>query len=102
MHFDLISVIEWVMTFISGSGGVYLITQLVKKANSISFIQEGQTARIRAAAALLSAIAVVVAHVAMNGSLDVDSVQSVLMRLLEVAAVWGGAHTMHQAVEASQ
>lgn len=92
---DIVPVLQWVSGFIVSAGGVWLLTQLVKKANSLPFIHEGQTPRIRALAAVLSAVAVVVMNLAGKGELDVSSVSDLLLKVLEVGIVWGGAHSIH-------
>lgn len=102
MQFDYLSVLQWLAGFLASAGGVWVVTQLVKKANSIPFIQEGQTPRVRAVAAALSALAVLILNVSQTGALDVNSVKDVLLKLVEIGIVWGGAHSIHEATTKMQ
>lgn len=99
MQYDIIAILQSLSGFLLSAGGVWLLTQVVKKVNVISFIQQGQTPRVRAVAAALSAIAVLVLNVSTTGALDVDSLKDVLLKLVEIGLVWGGAHSIHVATK---
>lgn len=82
---------------VSGTGGVYLITRLLRWWKWFP-AHEGQAARLRAVAGVLSAIAVVVGGVA-SGNIAPESVQDVVVKLLEFAVMWAGAHTVHTVIK---
>ena len=97
MTFDLNSLFLSLSTIVSGSIGVWLSTELVKKIPAIP-VNDGQKVRIRATALALSAI--VTAVVAWtNDSLRPENVQDVMVAVVAALTMWGGAHSIHTAVE---
>lgn len=93
---QVINILQWCIGFLGSAAGVWFLTQIVKKANSIPFIREGQTPRVRAVAMAFSALAVVILNIVSHGTVDVDSLKDLVIKLLEVGVVWGGAHTVHE------
>lgn len=91
---DLASFLQQIIALVGSSAGVWGITEMVKRAPSISTINPGQVTRIRSFAAVLSALAVVIGHWS-NGTLDVQSTQGVIIEVLNFVVVLLGSHTVH-------
>lgn len=93
MTFDLSTLFLSLTTIVSGSVGVWLSTELVKKIPAIP-VSDGQKVRIRAVALALSAIATAVIAWT-NDSLRPENVQDVLVAVVAALTMWGGAHSIH-------
>lgn len=97
MTFDLNSLFLSLTTIVTGSIGVWLSTELVKKIPAIP-VNDGQKARIRATALALSAVATALVAWT-NDSLRPENVQDVMVAVVAALTMWGGAHSIHSVVE---
>lgn len=97
MTFDLSSLFLSLASIVSGSIGVWLSTELVKKIPAIP-VSDGQKVRIRAVALTLSAVATAVIAWT-NDSLRPENVQDVLIAVAAALTMWGGAHSIHTIAE---
>lgn len=82
------------MEVVGGGLGVFLATNLVKLSDKIPWVKQGQVAKVRAVAVLLSAIATVLFGL-VDKNLTPTNVQNLLMDLGTCLAIWGGAHVTH-------
>lgn len=97
MTFDLNSLFLSLTTIVTGSIGVWLSTELVKKIPAIP-VNDGQKLRIRAVALALSAVATAVIAWT-NDSLRPENIQDVMVAVVAALTMWGGAHSIHSVVE---
>lgn len=80
-----------------GSGvGVWLVTELVKKAPQIP-INEGNKTALRATAGACSALGVVLLGFA-NSNLQPQDLQTAIQALIGVGIAWATAHATHKVV----
>lgn len=84
-------------TIALGTPAIWFYTELAKKANSITWLKEGQKTRLRTVAGILAAAAAVVGGLA-SGTLDFTSIQDLVSALITAAAIWSGAHAVHSTV----
>lgn len=98
METGIIHVVQQFAMIAGSSVGVWGITEIVKRTPSITSISPGQVVRIRAFAAVLSAIAAIFTGWT-NGNLDPNSVQAAVMQILDFALIMLGAHTIHKSVK---
>ena len=98
---ELTQILSQTSEIVASGIGVYLATEAVKAAKSIPFIQPGQVARIRAAAAVLSAVAVLITKLA-DGSLDAVSVQDAVQSIIALLGTMALAHGVHEGVKKVQ
>ena len=77
-----------------GSVGVYASTEIVKAVKRIP-INSGDTVKLRATAAVLSAVAVLLFGL-ISGNLTPESVQDVIIKLMEFGLIWLGSHKLYQ------
>lgn len=95
---ELSQILAQTSEIVASGIGVYLATEAVKASKSISFIQPGQVARIRAAAAVLSAIAVVITKLA-DGSLDAVTIQDTVQAVIALIGTMALAHGVHESIK---
>lgn len=95
MQLDLLQVLQTAAAFIAGAGGLWLITEGVKRASWIQSINPGQKARIRGFVAVLAALGVLLGNVA-DGQLVPSDVQALFVNVLEFVTLFVGAHTVHE------
>lgn len=100
MLFDPNSILTVLGTIFAGSIGVWLSTEVVKNIKAIP-INEGQKERIRAFAMVASSIVTVLVAWS-NDSLRPDDVQAVIKDVLLALSVFGGAHSIHKAVNSGE
>jgi NAD(P)H-dependent FMN reductase len=97
---DLAHILTQAGEIMAGGAGVYMATFLAKKANSIPWVTPENVASVRACAAVLSLVAVVISKAA-DGSLDTVTVQNLMQAVLAFLGTWALAHTIHASVKAS-
>jgi hypothetical protein len=76
--------------------GVYAFTAGAKAIKAIP-VSEGQTARVRTLAGVLSAVASIGVAYA-NGNLDGATLQNAFMVTAQAGAIWFAAHQTHKVV----
>lgn len=80
---------------VAGGGlGVFFATNFVKLSDKIPWIKQGQVAKVRAVAVLLSAIATVLFGL-VDKNLTPTNVQNLLMDIGTCLAIWAGAHVTY-------
>lgn len=82
----------------AGGVGVFIATAIAKQAKSISWVTPENVASVRACAAVLSALAVIVSKSA-DGSLDAVNVQDLIQAVLAFAGTWALAHGVNAGVK---
>lgn len=91
---ELTNLLTLLTTVLTGGAGVWLATEAAKRIKAIP-VSEGQTARIRAVAAVLSVLAVCLEGLA-SGNLAPDNLQQLAVAVLTAAATFSAAHTAHK------
>lgn len=86
--------LQAIFSVLGGGTGGWALTELVKLAPFIP-INEGMKGKLRATAALMSSLSVVVIGVA-DGSLDISSAQGLLAAVVQFSAAWGLSHLIHK------
>ncbi|MFZ6014831.1 MAG: hypothetical protein ACOYUZ_00530 [Patescibacteria group bacterium] len=94
----LIQLLSTALLLATGAAGVWGATELVKRAESIKWITEGNKPALRATAAAFSALAVVFLGL-VSGTLTPESVQDVFVKILEAGLIWAGAHGTHKLLD---
>ena len=80
---------------VGSGGGVFALTQVAKVANWFPWINEGQTARVRTLAGVLSAVSVVLMAFA-DKNVSVGQLQALGMAVVAFSGTWGVAHSIHK------
>ena len=94
----LSNLLKTALVVVTGAGGVWLSTELVKRAKNLPMISEHTKAALVGTAGVLSALATLVLG-AVNQNLTPETIQDVIVKLLEFAGIWLGAHTVHKALK---
>lgn len=94
IDFNINTILTTILTLVTGAGGVYLATEIVKRAKNIPAVSERSTLMLRGTAGVFSAAAVLILGF-LNQDLSAPDVQDAMVKVLEFGAVWLGAHAIH-------
>jgi len=95
---DATAILGFVLTLVGGGVGTYIATNIAKESEKIN-IWPGDTAKIRAFVALCSVVVVALSGL-VSGHLAPESVQDVMVKIVEFVGVFVVAHGTHAAVKA--
>lgn len=94
----VLSVLNHLGVLLASGLGVWLMTELAKRAKNIP-ISQGQTMLIRGVAGAFSGVAVVLVHFS-QGDLDGTHISTMIQAFLEIATVWYTSHLAHKTGQA--
>ena len=86
---------------LTGSVGVWAITEGIKRAPSITSISPGNYAKVRTVAVAVSAVVALVMRWT-DGNLDVASVQGAGQAIISVIALFAGSQAVYVAAKAKE
>jgi len=93
-----IQLLSTLMVLAGGALGTYGFTEIAKYAKELPFITKDNKPMLRATAGVLAGVAVIITSLA-DGKVAPESIQSVVMGVLQIGVMWGGAHMTHKAVK---
>lgn len=96
LPFNLDQVLTTAGVIIASVPAVFVYTQIVKKANSVPWLQEGMKTRLRAFSGVLSALSVILLGWS-SGVMTPESIQGVLESIFAFISIWFGSHGMYEA-----
>lgn len=94
---DVAQLLQNILMLASGSAGVFVSVKMGKKIKWIP-INKGQKKLLIGSAGVLSAIALVLMSLATSEGLPA-SLQDVMVKVLELATIWYGAHATHKTLK---
>jgi hypothetical protein len=89
------TIFQALLTFVGGSAGLYLVTELVKRIPQIP-IGTGMPTALRATVTVLSAGVTLFSQYASTGTIVPTDAQNFLMMLLQTGAQAYAAHMIHK------
>lgn len=98
---EIMPVLQWAGTFLTGAVGVWAITEGIKRAPSIKSISPGQANKVRAVALVASAVLTLVTRWT-SDSLDVATVQGAGQALLDCIAIFAGSQVAYGVAKAKE
>lgn len=94
----ILHALAWVLSAVSGTGFVFIFTNLVKTSDIIPFVAPGQTGRIRTVAGLLAAGSTLLLAL-VNPDIRPEDTQHAIVTLVTFASTFIAAHYVHKATK---
>lgn len=101
MSFDVQSIFDTLLLVAGGSTGLWFCTELLKRAQSFKWFNQGDTVKIRAFVTILGAVYAIIAAWA-SGTLDAITVQDSVQTVIMAVGVIAGAHFTHKTITADK